>query len=152
MQYPIQETLDHVDFLARQFHQGDAQYVILVILLELDVPTNYDGFDYLSKAIALYHEDPAQMITKGLYAAVANAYRGAVDESQIESSIRSAVKSAWARRDESVWSLYFPFDKDGKIKRPSNTEFISRIARVLQLWRGCCRAYERSIHEVEATI
>lgn len=152
MNYPIQDTLDHVKFLARQFHQNHAQYVILVILLELDVPTNYDGFDYLSKAIALYYETPEQMITKGLYAAVAGAYGGHVDESQIESSVRCAIKAAYNKRDESVWSLYFPFDKDGKIERPSNTEFITRIARVLQLWRGCCRAYERTEEKVEVTI
>ena len=152
MNYPIQDTLDHARFLARQFHKCDAQYVILITLLELDVPTNYDGFDYLSRAIAFYYEDPAQMITKGLYAVVADAYGGSVGDSQIESSIRSAIKSAWKKKDDTVWSLYFPFDKDGKIKRPSNTEFISRIARVLQLWRGCCQAYERSREEVEVTI
>ena len=41
MNYPIEETVVHVRFLARQFSKCDAQFVIIIILLELDVPTKY---------------------------------------------------------------------------------------------------------------
>lgn len=152
MNYPIQETVVHVRFLARQFNRCDIQYVISVVLLELEVPTKFDGFDYLVNAIALYYKDPAQMITKGLYAAVADLYHGRVEASHVESSIRTAVKAAWKRKKDDIWKLYFPFEADGKIKRPSNAEFISRIARVLQVWKGCCQAYDRGVYEMEVTV
>lgn len=137
------ETLKHIEFLAKLFGRNNGRYVIVVLLLELGIPTNYDGFDYLIQAITIYHTDPSQMIMKGLYPAVANVSKKKVDGPQVESSIRAAIKIAWKNHDELAWKRYFA-EFAGK---PSNTVFISKIARILELWEGCCEEYERKNKE-----
>ena len=47
----------------------------------------------------------------------------------VERSIRSAVDSAWRRRDERVWRKFFRPDSTGTIVRPSNTVFINAVAK-----------------------
>ena len=140
MRITVDKALDHIEFLATLFGRDDVRYVIVVLLLELDVPTNYDGFDYLVRGITIYLRDPSQMIVKGLYPAIAATYGKDIAVPQIESAIRSAIKAAWKRHDAAAWERYFP----GMAARPSNAEFISRIARILELWEGCCKKYERN--------
>lgn len=134
----IDETLKHIDFLAKLFGRNNVRYVIVVLLLELGIPTNYDGFDYLIQAITIYHTDPSQMIMKGLYPAVAKTSQKNVDGQHVESSIRTAIKIAWKYHDDIAWKRYFSETS----RKPSNTEFVSKIARVLELWEGCCEEYE----------
>ena len=119
------------------------RYVVVILLLELGIPTNYDGFDYLIQAITIYHTDPSQMIMKGLYPAVAKNSQKKVDGLQVESSIRAAIKIAWKYHDDIAWKRYF----SEMSRKPSNTEFVSKIARVLELWEGCCEKYERKMEE-----
>lgn len=148
MEIATDETLVHIKFLARTFGRDGIRYVIVVFLLELGVPTNYDGFDFLVNAIAIYYEDPDQMITEGLYPAVASLYnRKKIWGTQVESSIRNAIRAAWRRRDAGVWIRYFSPDASGDVAKPSNTEFISTLARMLQVWEGCCIQYEKQKHE-----
>lgn len=133
-------ALDHIDFLAKFFGRDNIRHVLVVLLLELDVPTNYDGFDYLVRGIMIYAKDPSQMMVKGLYPAIAATYDKEIAVPQIESAIRSAIKTAWKRFDALAWNRYF----QGFTERPSNAEFISRIARILEVWEGCCTKYEQN--------
>ena len=135
--------MKHMEFLASLYGKDKVRYVVVIILLELGIPTNYDGFDYLIQAIIIYHTDPSQMIVKGLYPAVAKASKKAVDGPHVESAIRAAIKAAWKHHDDIAWRWYF----SGTSRRPSNTEFVSKIARVLELWEGCCEEYERKKEE-----
>lgn len=132
-------TLRHAHFLARHLNKCELQYAVVAVLLELGIPTKRIGFDYLKNAIMLLFEDPAKMMTKGIYPAVSDLYDPEIGEFQIEQAIRSAITEAWKDRDEDVWSYYFPLDKNGNVKKPTNSEFISRIARFMELWQGCCK-------------
>lgn len=134
----IDKALNHIQFLATIFGKDSVRHVIVVLLLELDVPTNYDGFDYLVRGITIYARDPSQMMVKGLYPAIASTYEKKVEAPQIESAIRSAIKAAWKRFDATAWNRYFP----GTTEKPANAEFISRLARILELWEGCCEENE----------
>ena len=49
------------------------------------------------------------------------------------------IHDAWENRDEAVWRCYFPSNQEGFVEKPSNGEFISRVARFLELWQGCCK-------------
>lgn len=100
-------------------------------LLELGVPAQLDGYDYLQKAIPIYASNPSQALTKELYCAVGENCRASAI--QVERSIRTATKSAWARRDESVWRQYFPAEGARAHRCPTNGEFISRLAGYLTL-------------------
>lgn len=131
----IERTLDHALFLSR--HINDLQCVIVAILIELGIPAKRNGFEYLKTAILLRYLHPTQLITKELYPDVGRSYDPEVSDFQVEQAIRSTIAYAWKNRDEEIWALYFPSGRDGTLKRPSNADFISMIARFIELWHGC---------------
>lgn len=140
----IEYTLKHVVFLARHLKDCDLQYVITAALLELGVPTKTMGFDYLEKAILIFFEHPARTLTKDIYPTVGNSYTPPVTAYQVEKSIRGAINEAWKERNDRIWCCYFPPDESGRIRRPSNGEFISMLARFLQLWQGSCKGVRQN--------
>lgn len=133
----IEDTLAHALFLCRHLKCCDFECAITAVLIELGVPTKCVGFDYLKTAIILFHEDPTQMITKDLYPAIGKVYSSRPGYAQVEQGIRRAISEAWKSRDDSIWKCYFPSGLDGNIGKPTNAEFISRVARFLELWQGC---------------
>lgn len=52
------------------------------------------------------------------------------------------IGEAWQNRNTKVWGYYFPQYSGKKMSKPTNMEFISEIARFLELWRGCCEEVE----------
>lgn len=100
------------------------------LLLQFRIATKHRGYTYLREAVALMAEKPGQSITKELYPEVA-AHFG-VDHKQVERCIRTALESAWNRRDEQLWRMYFAPGTDGCLRRPTNGEFICRLADCLQ--------------------
>ena len=55
---------------------------------------------------------------------------------QVEYGIRTTIIAAWNHRDEDIWVYYIP-ENVRDAQRPSNGEFISQIACILELWRKC---------------
>lgn len=109
----------------------DARTAVSNMLLNLGVPTKLRGYSCLREAVLVMSRDMAQSVTKELYPAVANLTEGTC--AQVERSIRCAIAAAWNSRDEQIWRMYFPPGPDGKIKRPTNAAFITRLADMLQL-------------------
>lgn len=138
MKSTIEDTLRHVQFLNRHLRTCDLQCMTVVILLELGISTKRAGFDYIKKGILLMCDDPTLLITKGVYPEIGKCYNSPVSDFQVEQSIRSVISDAWSQRNKCVWGYYFPDPIDGDPKKPTNAEFITRIARVLELWQ-CCR-------------
>lgn len=140
----IEETLRHALFLARYLHNCDLQYAIVAVLIELGIPTKVIGFDYLKNAILLFSDDPTQTITKEIYPTLGKCYEPEAGAIQVEMTIRRTIAAAWKNREERVWRYYFHPDREGNLHKPTNSEFISMIARFLELWQGCCEevAYE----------
>ena len=134
----IEESLVHIIFLAKYMQGCDVSYVALLMLLELNIPTNQIGFDYLLHAIVAFCKAPMQTLGKGIYPAVAACYDYDVSQEEIEQAIRCVIKKGWENKNEIVWKYYFSHKITDNIKKPTNSEFISRIGRVLQLWQGCC--------------
>ncbi len=102
------------------------RHCVSSLLLELGVATKHKGFPYLREGILVLSEDPAQSITKELYPAVAK--RCGCKRENVEHPMRNALEAAWDRGDPGVWQQYFP----GHIKRPSNADFLTRMAQELQ--------------------
>ena len=134
----IGNTLQHALFFSRHLRKCSTKCVTVAILLEMGFPTKRIGFEYLTQAIVRFHDDPAQAITKELYPSVADVCGSGVDAKQVESAIRAVIVETWDNRNPKVWDYYFPHYIGRKMARPSNTEFISEIARFLELWQGCC--------------
>ena len=137
MKSTIEDTLRHVQFLNRHLNTCDLQCMTVVILLELGISTKRDGFEYMKKGITLLCEDPVLLITKGVYPEIGECYDPPVSNMQVEHSIRSAITDAWTQRNKRVWGYYFPDATGRDPKKPTNAEFITRIARILELWQGC---------------
>lgn len=99
------------------------------ILLTLGVPAGRKGYAYLEEIIELYRLDPGRSLTKDLYPAVGSANRA--NGVSVERAIRGAIQTAWERRNETVWRLYFTPTRDGLMPRPTNRVFIATVAEVL---------------------
>ena len=132
----IHATIARLGDLSQRLRQPvvarpDPKVHVSNLLLALGVPTKLNGYGYLREAVLLMAEDPKQSITKELYPAVAAACSG--DRKNVERSIRSAIEKAWRNRDENLWKLYFPIDGTGITRRPTNSEFITRLADALQM-------------------
>lgn len=112
--------------------KGDVKSAIDRALADLGVPDHLLGYAYLQTAITLVVEDPeaAYAITGFVYPGVAMHY--GTTPQLAERAIRHAIESGWSRCDQAMRELYF----GGKIKpgrqRPTNAEFIARIANVVR--------------------
>lgn len=100
-------------------------------LRRLNVPSHLDGFLYLRIGIPEFAKDPTQRLGKELFLIIASQCGGS--SALIESAIRTAIRTAWSRRDDAVWAEYFPPDASGQIPCPSNKAFIARLAQLLSL-------------------
>lgn len=108
----------------------DPQEVTAHHLHVLGFTTRRSGYRQLCAAIPLYARDPDQLITKELYPEIAKLC-DAKSGQRVEHAIRGAIKDAWHRMDRVVWYKYFPPGPDGEIPCPTNREFISRLAALL---------------------
>ena len=132
----IQATIARLGDLSQRLKRplvarADPKVHVSNLLLALGIPTKLKGYSYLREAVILMAEDPDQSVTKELYPAVAAACGG--DPKNVERSIRSAIEKAWLFRDENYWKLFFPADGTGLIRRPTNGEFIARLANALKM-------------------
>jgi CheY-like chemotaxis protein len=99
---------------------------IASMLMHLNIPSKRRGFIYLERGIQLYLESPCQTMTKTLYPELAKEH--STQPQAVERAIRQVIHESWAKRDDKVWRLYFSSGREGIIPRPTNAEFISRLA------------------------
>lgn len=124
----MQTILDMISFMARHLDQDDIPAAAKCVTIQLRLPSDLDGCRYLRSLIPMYIEDREKFLTKELYVQVGHAF--GVSREQVEKNIRYAINVAWKQRDRLTWDPYFP-----QTRKPSNKEFISRIADVLELWQ-----------------
>ena len=103
------------------------------ILLELGVKENIKGYSRLVTAICVAAKDPNVLdglTTKVLYPTVAKIHQDTA--SKTERAIRHAIETAWSRCDFDVLQCYFGNTVDPNKGRPTNSEFIARIAGIIR--------------------
>ena len=147
MNSTIDKTVEHVLFLARHLKKDNFRSAAIVALMELRVPTKYLGFEFLVYAILLQHSDPTRALNNDIYLEIKLHYRQASEE-QVEQAMRDAIKAGWRRGSKTAWDWYFSYDGESVTKRPSNSEFISRLAYIVELWQKGAEkegSYERQI-------
>lgn len=130
----IERTLGHILLLVQHLNHYNLRGAIIVVLLELGVPTKYIGFEFLKKAIELQLKGPTRSLRKDIYMEIALHY-GQNSEEVVEQAIREAIKMAWRLGSREAWEWFFSYGKRGVVKRPTNGEFISRIAYILEIWQ-----------------
>lgn len=100
------------------------------MLLRLGVPTKLHGFSYMRQAIHFLMENSNLQLTKELYPDVGRVFgAGAM---QVERAIRSAIGITWQKRDDAAWGQLFGYDTLGTVQKPTNAEFLFRLAEVLK--------------------
>ena len=136
MESTIERTLCHIQLLARHLDQYNLRAGVVVVLLELGVPTKYIGFEFLKKAIELQSKDPTRALAKDIYLEISLQYKQNSEE-LVEQSIREAIKMAWRHGSRKAWEWYFSYEGRTVTDKPTNSEFISRIAYILEIWQEC---------------
>lgn len=105
---------------------------IATILCEIGLPENIKGHRYSVYAIkvAVKNPDIIDAITKELYPTVAEKFN--TTASRAERAIRHAIECAWDRCDFEVVEKYFGSTISKYKGKPTNSEFIARIANIVR--------------------
>lgn len=135
----IDDALEHIVFLAKRFRKADEEFILKIILIEIGIPTRLDGFSCIQDAIMYLKEHPGASLSKEVYPALAKLRGIYYRPIRVEGTIRVAISSAHKHRD-SIWSSYFP----GK-KRPTSGEFLTRMVKMLEIWKDCAAMEERRL-------
>lgn len=139
-------SLKHAKNIARYLNKCSNTYIIHIALKEMGIPSSSEGFQHAKNTVRLLYEHPTATLSNGVYLAAGMISDPPADESQVEQSIRNAVKKAWKDRDDKVWSCYFPVGRAGRTQCPSNRDFLMAVVDFVILWDGFCEEvnYERA--------
>lgn len=113
-------------------HPVDPEDLICEILLELGAPENLLGHPYMVEAILLVVQDRAYIdnVTFGLYPQVAAHFD--TTAARVERAMRHLLEVTWSRTDWEVLQRYFGNTVSADKGKPTNSEFIARIANIVK--------------------
>lgn len=105
---------------------------IATVLCEIGVPEHIKGHRYSIYAIKVAVENPEiiDAITGKLYPAVAEKFN--TTKSRVERCIKHGIECAWDRCDFEVIEKYFGQTVSATKGKPTNAEFIARIANIVR--------------------
>lgn len=111
---------------------ADPEEQIRQILLELGAPDHLLGHPYVIEGILLVVQDRTYInnITFGLYPQLAAHFD--TTASRVERAIRHLVEVTWTRGDMDVIAKYFGNTVSMDKGKPTNGEFIARLANVVK--------------------
>lgn len=103
------------------------------LMLELGVPAHLKGYHYIRSAVLMTVEDMevVSSVTKLLYPDIAKQY-GTTGQ-KVERAIRNAIEVSWQRGNMNAMERIFGFSASTGKGRPTNSEYIARLADELQL-------------------
>ena len=103
------------------------------IMLDMGVPAHLKGYHYLRTAIILSGKDMevVSSVTKLLYPEVAKKYH--TTDQKVERAIRNAIEISWNRGNRDTINMLFGYSADEGRTRPTNSEYIARIADKIRL-------------------
>ncbi len=118
-----------------KFEKDDVRLQLEVtnVLIQLGIPSNLSGFDYLRTAIILTMCDKKLLrkITKELYPSIAEIY--STTAPRVERAIRHAIEVGFWRGDLDLIENYFGNSTDPSKGKASNGEFIATVADRLSM-------------------
>jgi two-component system response regulator (stage 0 sporulation protein A) len=131
----LNDMCPHVQFISPVFNEASTSLEARItdVLNTLGLPAHIKGFHYVRKAIVVTMESGGTIsaVTKILYPFVAKTYN--TTPSRVERAIRHAIEVAWERCEAKAFRSIFRHSIRGEIQRPTNSEFIARIADYLQM-------------------
>ena len=150
MRYAVDDTIEYIDHLAQQLEVYEPASVVTFLLIRLRIPTNFDGFTYLQTAILLRCAYPLSSMSADIYPAIRRLYGDHLTDKTIDSAMRGAILAGWMRGDIQAWKLLLPTVLYAKTQRPSSTEFVGELARIVELLCNCAKGYRRQTAREEA--
>ena len=118
--------------LTRQL-SSDPEYLIRELLLELGAPDHLVGHPYVVQAVVMVVRDRSYIdnITFGLYPQLAATFE--TTASRVERGIRHLIEVTWNRVDMDVLNRYCGNTVSPDKGKPTNGEFLARMANVVKL-------------------
>ncbi len=106
---------------------------ITKLMLELGVPAHLKGYHYIRTAVLMAVDDMelVSSVTKLLYPDIAKQYK--TTGQKVERAIRNAIEVSWQRGNMDAMEEIFGFSANTGKGRPTNSEYIARLADELQL-------------------
>lgn len=103
------------------------------IMLDIGVPAHLKGYHYLRDAILLSGRDMevVSSVTKLLYPTIARRFR--TTDQKVERAIRNAIEVSWNRGNVETFEKMFGYSVMSGRTRPTNSEYIARIADKIRL-------------------
>lgn len=103
------------------------------IMLDIGVPAHLKGYHYLRDAILLSGRDMevVSSVTKLLYPTIARHFR--TTDQKVERAIRNAIEVSWNRGNVKTFEKMFGYSVLSGRTRPTNSEYIARIADKIRL-------------------
>nr|DAG02065.1 MAG TPA: sporulation transcription factor Spo0A [Myoviridae sp. ct4uh47] len=102
------------------------------VFLELGIPQNVKGYDYLMAAVLIATDEPEliQAMTKELYPRVADLFN--TTAFRVERSIRHAIELAWSNGETETLNRLFGYTVGVAKGKPTNSNFIAIMANKLR--------------------
>lgn len=103
------------------------------IMLDIGVPAHLKGYHYLRDAIMISGKDmqAVSSVTKLLYPTIAKRFKTTAQK--VERAIRNAIEVSWERGNENTFEELFGYSSTTGKNRPTNSEYIARIADKVRL-------------------
>ena len=108
--------------------------VVENMLTEIGIPCSLSGYEYLVSAICMMADKPDLRygITSRLYPEVAKKASAKTTGYRVERAMRHAIEVAWSRGDCDVLDKYFGNTICPIKGKPTNSEFICQLAKILR--------------------
>ena len=110
----------------------DPEYLIRNLLMELGAPDHLSGYPMVIQAVLLTLRDQTYInsMTFSLYPHLALIFESTPP--RVERAIRHLIEVTWTRGDLTVLNRYFGSSVSANRGKPSNSEFIARIATLVK--------------------
>ena len=114
----------------------ELEQAISGFMLELGIPANLRGYQYLRSALEMCAEDMELVgsVTKLLYPDLAKLYK--TTDQKIERAIRNAIEVSWERGNSTLFEQLFGYCNSNEYSRPTNSEYIAAVADYIRLKYG----------------
>lgn len=112
---------------------ADPEYLTRELMLELGAPDHLVGHPYVVQAVLLVAQNRKYIdnISFMLYPRLAVIFE--TTPSRVERSIRNLIEFTWNRSDSEVLNRYFGNTVSADRGKPTNGEFLARLASIVSL-------------------
>lgn len=114
-------------------NEVDLERYVTRIMLDMGIPAHLKGYHYLREAIILSGKDmeAVSSVTKLLYPTIAKRFK--TTDQKVERAIRNAIEVSWTRGNIDTFEELFGYSVGTGKGRPTNSEYIARIADKIRL-------------------